>query len=298
LHLSAALFAAGAVAGLYVRGLVFEYRAGWESTFLDPPAVHRILDIFLGPASALSGIALPGVDHLAELRFSAGNDGENAAPWIHLLALTVGAVAIVPRLVLALLARMLEHRRARRFALDLSQPYFRRLLGGFTTGEPVRLRVAPYSFTVDEAAQAGLREVARKLLGDEADVTLRPSVPFGAEETASDGLRVGDPQVPLTVALFSLAATPENENHGQFIDRLRAALASRLAVIVDEAGYRLRLGSQAGAAERLAERRSTWLSFCTARNVAAACVDLSAPDLSGIERELGAALSGPAGDPA
>ena len=34
LHLSAAAFAAGALAGLYFRGLAFEYLAGWESTFL------------------------------------------------------------------------------------------------------------------------------------------------------------------------------------------------------------------------------------------------------------------------
>ena len=43
LHLAAAMFATGAIAGLYVRGLVFEYRAGWESTFLDAASVHAIL---------------------------------------------------------------------------------------------------------------------------------------------------------------------------------------------------------------------------------------------------------------
>jgi hypothetical protein len=290
LHLSAALFAAGAIAGLYVRGLVFEYRAGWESTFLDAQSVHAILQFFLGPASQLSGLPLPSVDDLAAIRFSAGSGGENAARWIHLYAITVGAVVIVPRLLLAAAAALMEHRRARTFTLDFAQPYFRRLLGGLATTGPVRLRVAPYSYTVDEAAQAGLREVAKKLLGDDADLALRPPIAFGAEESASEGLRATDPQVPLTVAVFSLAATPESENHGVFLERLRAALASHLAVIVDEAGYRLRLGAQAGAAERLAERRNTWLSFCSARRIAAMCIDLSAPDLVGVERELGPAL--------
>ena len=59
LHASAAAIAAGALAALYLRGLAFEYRAGWDSTFLTPAAVHQLLSFVLGPASALSGIALP-----------------------------------------------------------------------------------------------------------------------------------------------------------------------------------------------------------------------------------------------
>src|SRR5436853_594858 len=35
LHAAAALFAAGIVAGLYLHGIAVEYRASWESTFLD-----------------------------------------------------------------------------------------------------------------------------------------------------------------------------------------------------------------------------------------------------------------------
>ena len=103
--------------------------------------------------------------------------------------------------------------------------------------------------------------------------------------------------MPLTIALFSLAATPEGENHGAFIDALRAALAegrkSQFAVIVDEAGYRRRLGAQ--ATERVAERRQAWQSFCAARGLAVACVDLSEPDLASVERELAAALAEHAG---
>jgi hypothetical protein len=49
LHFSAALFAAGIISGLYLRGLAFEYRAGWESTFLGAEAVHRLLSVLLAP---------------------------------------------------------------------------------------------------------------------------------------------------------------------------------------------------------------------------------------------------------
>ena len=294
LHLAAALFAAGAVTGLYVRGLVFEYRAGWESTFLDAPAVHALLSFFLSPAAQLIGIPFPSVEQIAALRFSNGTPGNaSAALWIHLYAITVGAIVIVPRLTLALIARWQEQRRSRRFAFDMSEPYFRRLAGSFTVGT-ARLRVIPYSYTVDEAALSGLRVVAVALLGDDADVTLHSTVVFGAETTVGQTL-TPDPQVTLTLALFSLAATPENENHGTFLKALRSTSSVRsLAVLIDESGYRHRLGTQAGAEARLDERRSAWRSFCRALEVDAAFTDLSAPDLPTLERELEHALAMPA----
>ena len=76
LHLAAAMLALGAIAGLFVRGLAFEYRAGWESTFLGAPAVHAILSFVLGPAARLTGIALPGVTELEALRWGGGTRRE------------------------------------------------------------------------------------------------------------------------------------------------------------------------------------------------------------------------------
>ena len=57
LHHAAAAFAFGALAGLYTRGLAFEYLAGWESTFLSVETVGGLLQAVLGPASFLTGIA-------------------------------------------------------------------------------------------------------------------------------------------------------------------------------------------------------------------------------------------------
>ena len=293
LHLAAATFALGAVAGLYVRGLGFEYRAGWESTFLDAPTVHALLSFFLSPAAQLIGIPFPSVDQIAALRFTSGTPGNaSAALWIHLYAITVGAIVIVPRLALALIARWQELRRAERFAFDMSEPYFRRLAGSFTVGS-ARLRVIPYSYTVDEAALNGLRTVAVALLGDDSDVTLLPTVMFGAETSVNNTL-APDSQVTLTLALFSLAATPENENHGVFLKVLRNTSSVRsLAVLIDESGYRHRLGMQPGAEARLDERRSAWRYFCRALELDAAFVDLSSPDLPVLERELERVLAAP-----
>ena len=100
--------------------------------------------------------------------------------------------------------------------------------------------------------------------------------------------------VTLTLALFSLAATPENENHGVFLKVLRNTSSVRsLAVLIDESGYRHRLGMQPGAEARLDERRSAWRYFCRALELDAAFVDLSAPDLPVLERELERVLAAP-----
>ena len=87
LHLAAAALATGLVIGLYLRGLVLDYRAGWQSTFLDAPTVQAGLNLLLAPAQALTGIQLPDV---APLRLAPGVDAQaTAAPWIHLLAVTL-----------------------------------------------------------------------------------------------------------------------------------------------------------------------------------------------------------------
>jgi len=46
LHLAAAAFALGIIGSLYVRGLAFEYRATWESTFLDAATVRSLVALF------------------------------------------------------------------------------------------------------------------------------------------------------------------------------------------------------------------------------------------------------------
>lgn len=292
LHMAAALFAIGAVTGLYVRGLVFEYRAGWESTFLDAPAVHAILSFFLTPAAQVIGVSFPSVDEIAALRFTNATStaaAPNAARWIHLYAVTVGAIVVVPRLALASIAAWQTRRRSRGFKFDMSELYFRRLAGSFVGG-PARLRVLPYSYTVDQPALDGLRAIARTLLGDDADVALQATVAFGAEGSA----RIADTDnVRLTIALFNLSATPENENHGVFLKTLldaKGAAGSRLMVLVDESNYRRRLGADVSAEPRLAQRRDAWRYFCKAIGIDAAFADLRAPNLTEAERDFGSVL--------
>ena len=90
------------------------------------------------------------------------------------------------------------------------------------------------------------------------------------------------------IALFNLAATPETENHGAFIDALQKYTPDPVLVLVDESAYRRRLGAQPGAAERLAERREAWSALAGTRGLTAVFANLEDPDLAAVERELAA----------
>src|SRR5690606_18365061 len=83
-HLCAILLVIGLIAGMYVRGVVLRYEAGWESTFLGPDAVGVLLRVLYGPAAALSGLALPSdpaeVEALRWSAFGAAANGADAAP--------------------------------------------------------------------------------------------------------------------------------------------------------------------------------------------------------------------------
>lgn len=289
LHLAAALLALGVIAGLYVRGLVFEYRAGWDSTFLDANAVHALLAFFLQPAAQLIGVSFPDAAEIAALRWSAGG-GENAARWIHMYAATAMLWVVVPRLVLAALAGRRERRIAADFPLALDEPYFRRVLSAWRE-VPARVRVAPFAYTPADAANEGLRRLARHLFGDSVDLHFSRAVDYGDEDGPAAGAHDASPGLDLLIALFNLASTPETENHGVFLDRLEAGAEGPLMVLVDESSFRRRLSAQPGSEARLAERRRAWTGLAGTRGLTAVFADLEAPNAAAVERELELQLS-------
>ncbi len=125
LHVAAAALALGLIAGLYLRGMVLDYRAGWQSTFLDAPFVQAALNLLLAPAQWLTGVVVPDV---APLRIGPGANAQaSAAPWIHLLAATLAWAVVLPRLLLAVVAGGRARRLAVRFPLPLNTPYFEAL---------------------------------------------------------------------------------------------------------------------------------------------------------------------------
>ena len=273
LHVAAIAAALGMLAGMYLRGLVLEYRAGWESTFLDAAAVHAILSAVLAPAVAATGIALPDAAAFEALRFSAGG-GADAAPWLNLFAVTVALVVIVPRLLLAAGNRWLEARLQNRFPLRLDDAYFCNL-GRALRDEPAIVRVAPYAVQLSPQATLHLNAIFAQALGARTALAIAPVTAFGAEDDVDVAALAGE--ATLVVPLFAATATPEPQNHGAFVDRLAGAARNAQGLaLVDESAFR----RQFGGGERLAERRALWQRTLAERRVPVVFVDLEQPDLA------------------
>jgi hypothetical protein len=275
-HLCAAAAGVGLICALYLRSLTIDYSAGWESTFLDPADVYRLVSIVYGPASAVTGIPVPDASHLAAIRWENGGGGERAAYWIHLLAASVALFIVAPRLALAALSTLSIWRRASNATLPMSLgAYFAETFGA--AAGPDAVTVVPYGY---EPTEAALDELRRRLVaaagGGTAFVFVAP-VGYGDE---SELLRdvAHDRQGELLILLLNLAATPEEENHGSAIDRvLRSGAAAgprKALVVIDEQPYAARMLAQGGAAERMTERRRLWAEFVERRGAVACFIDL------------------------
>jgi Protein of unknown function (DUF2868) len=291
-HLAAAAFAVGAILSLYARGLLNQYAAGWESTFLDARQVHTMLSVLFAPALfffPLQGFSLADIE---ALRFSQTPSPAGGERWVHLYAATLFLLVVMPRVALATIAGWRARRLRRAFPLDLEQPYFRKLADRIGVGGPSVLRVLPYSFTVDEARHKGLAAIAAMALGEQAQLMLRPSTPYGEEsKDALREVRLDDPAVTVTAALFNLAATPENENHGNFLDYLARHSPRGIAVLVDESGLVERGAGQPGFEARIDERVALWRQFCGFHRTTATFVNLLHPDKYPLDLGAGLALS-------
>jgi len=269
LHLAAASVAVGLIVGLYVRGTVLRYEAGWESTFLGPTQVQAILGVVFGPVAGWSGAALPAsVAEVEQLRWTAGGGGGDAAPWIHLIALSLVQFVVLPRLLLAGLATLGLWRLGRSTALpdDLRRYATDVLRGGGVIRSTGVASVTPYAYEPSEAALAGLTRWLQGVCGT-AQVERRTSLRYGEEDMAATAFAIGAHRVAdLHVVLLSLAATPEAENHGVVIAAARdAAHRARppagVRIVVDESPYAARLSGDATLASRLEERRRLWRNF-------------------------------------
>lgn len=280
LHLAALGLALGVVGGMYLRGLVLEYRASWESTFLDAQAVRTLLGLVLGPAAALLGRELPSALELEALRAPGGSG--NAAVWIHLYSLSALLVIVLPRTWLALASS----RRARALARDLpldweADPYFLRLLAA-ERGESARVEILAYGSKLSQRAADELSALLLDLFGARARVAFAPPLEYGAEHEAEVVSKGGDGAALCRAIVFQLGQTPEIEVHGRWLEaEQRSALgrepATRLLVVIDESRLRARAGEGAEAEERLTQRRRNWQRVLRELGLEALCVELERP---------------------
>jgi hypothetical protein len=268
LHLAAAGMAVGLIAGLLLRGLVFDYRAGWATTLLQPDTVRTALAWLLAPAHAVAGLAAPDAATFAALRVLPGQPAQaSAAPWIVLMSVQLALLVVLPRVMLAGAAALQTSRLAAGFPLPLTGPDFGRLLPGIAPC----WWVLPHARSPQPAAVLGLRALLARVWGDVLVLQIAAPLPHGDEDRPPAA-----PAGSRALLLVDLTATPEIEVHGRLVAALAAAGTPAL-LLVDEAAFVRRFG----AGQRLEQRRAAWSSFgpCV-------LVDLESPDLAPAEAAL------------
>lgn len=251
LHLGAACLALGVILSMYFRGLVLDYQATWESTFLSPAHVHAILHGLLGPAAWLLGLPFPQVEDIAQLQ--APGHG-SAGLWIHMWALTGFVGIVLPRLILAWISSRSARKAAESFTLPLDEPYYLQLLSP-DRGGGTQIDIVPYSYQPSPAAMEFLGKCLLDLIGNQATLYWREPLPYGQE--SFDWLKAtSSPQT--VVILCNLAQTPEAEVHGEIFRALQTQIDAlkgqhQLLLLLDQEPYR-----HLAHSGHMVERQQTW----------------------------------------
>jgi len=271
LHLGAAALVTAALAGMYARGLLFEYLPTWESTFLGPSQVDAWLSILLGPASSISGIDVPSVRNI-------GQPGSpNAADWIHLYAVMTVVLVLVPRLILALGATRQARRLAAALTVETTGRYYRMVFASGHGGD-LGVYVQPYSYTLTPARADALKAILHDVLGARANIEIASALEYGAgRQPASEAQELRAERA--SVLLFNLAQTPETEVHGRLLTELkgRAEEGGSCLVLIDSAGWMERAGEPSASERRLDERRRTWDRVVRDAGLTAVHINLDSP---------------------
>lgn len=125
-HILALCLVMGALTGIYIRGLFFEYNVVWKSTFIhDPEDISFILNILFGlPSLVLNGTFIDESGITLLLR----PQGEPAAPWIHLFAMSTLMFVLPERMFLIIFETGRIKGLIRERTIDLTDPYYARYI--------------------------------------------------------------------------------------------------------------------------------------------------------------------------
>jgi hypothetical protein len=162
----------------------------------------------------------------------------------------------------------------------LDHAYYRRLVRRWREGT-AQIEIFPYSFDVAPARREALARVMARVFDAGARLDWHPSTAYG-----DDAIPPASHATPgALVAIFNLAATPERENHGAFVEALRArTLHVPLIAIVDTTDFADRFDD---APRRIAEREEAWRRLFAAQRIEPLFVRLADPDV----REAGDTLA-------
>ncbi len=286
MHISAVFFVTGVIGGMYFRGLEREYHAGWESTFLRPESVLWFLSVVLGPASLITGLKLPGLNEIEEIRWGDGIIGENAAVWIHLFATTSILFIIIPRCFLAFNAFKRERYLRTNFPISIEDDsYFKKLLK-IRHGSKEGVCVVPYSIELSNNQTDVLRSLIEQVYGYKTEIEFHKIVPYGGEDEFLAGIvtRV-ETSAEYLFVIFNISSIPEDEIHSALIRNLENTLTQsdstrQVIVVIDESHFTFRFSNQSDFQERLRLRKELWGRKITGGKIKPFFLNLDNPDIN------------------
>jgi hypothetical protein len=150
LHLAAILVAVGLMAGYGFRGWILREPAGWSTTVFGPASAHAALTVLYGPASAISGVALPSAAEIRSLIWTGpASGGGSAGGWLYLIDWTALLYIVFPRLLALVASTFALWRQTAKLRppASLSREYLREILS--PTPPPPALADSPPSEAPD-----------------------------------------------------------------------------------------------------------------------------------------------------
>ncbi len=98
INVSAISLAAGAIAGMYIQAVVWDYSFFWKSTLVESPEARLVIArILFWPAALILGHSFPNVEVIKAMAEGTGVPG---AIWIHVFAITAIVYIFLPRSLL------------------------------------------------------------------------------------------------------------------------------------------------------------------------------------------------------
>jgi len=122
LSVSSIVFAVATVAGMYLRGIVYEYHVEWSSTLVPSPSDRvDLARLLFAPAALVLGDAFPSAAAAGEMSTARGAP---AAIWFHIYAISCLVYVGVPRSVAAWRSALRARRLGAAIALDPADRYW------------------------------------------------------------------------------------------------------------------------------------------------------------------------------
>jgi hypothetical protein len=151
LHLAALCVAAGAIGGMYFRGLFQSYEFVWASTFVtDQATVSTFVNVLFGPSLFISRLLNLGLSERIDIARLLTPQGDSSDAWIHLFAITVATTIVIPRGLLALAQFKNINGVINAFPLALDKYY----------GEVIE---APIRSVMEKEAETAITQFAEKI---------------------------------------------------------------------------------------------------------------------------------------